>query len=358
MNIQQLKQRAKRCKGVIVASALYYNWRSKRRQRAGNLETASGVLHTRMTLAEQVAYLQRVFAQYLDYGAISNAWLQDKRILEIGPGETLGVALQFVAAGARQVVCVDRFVPKRNLEREAALYRALGVSELLGRLGSMETGGRSQGYTSGGPDGPLVVMRGLPIEAAGSRFAPASFDLIISRSVLEHIAQPDQAFLTMDRLLAPGGRMIHTIDFRDHGLFTRSGFHPLTFLTVPESVYRWMAIDSGQPNRRLLPYYRQQMQAFHYEAQIRITRLLGASTTLTSPKAHLTSGVDYTDSTLDLLRQIRSKLRAPFRKFSDEDLLAAGIILVANNSKSMQEQGQLLCRSCQQFESFRQRDSQ
>ena len=44
-----------------------------------------------------------------------------------------------------------------------------------------------------------------------------------------------------------------------HGMFSSSGMHPLTFLTIPDSVYRLMTIDSGKPNRKLINYYRQKM---------------------------------------------------------------------------------------------------
>jgi hypothetical protein len=41
--------------------------------------------------------------------------LQDKRVLEIGPGGNAGVALKFLLAGAKQVVCLDKFYSKMEL---------------------------------------------------------------------------------------------------------------------------------------------------------------------------------------------------------------------------------------------------
>jgi 2-polyprenyl-3-methyl-5-hydroxy-6-metoxy-1,4-benzoquinol methylase len=61
---------------------------------------------------------------------------------------------------------------------------------------------------------------GVGIEAANTEFEPATFDLIISRSVMEHTYQSDAAFRVMDWLLKPGGKMLHKIDFRDHGIFS------------------------------------------------------------------------------------------------------------------------------------------
>ena len=56
--------------------------------------------------------------------------------------------------------------------------------------------------------------------------------------------------------LRPGGYLLHKIDLRDYGMFTKYGYHPLEFLTVPDFVYRQMVESAGQPNRYLVDYYR------------------------------------------------------------------------------------------------------
>jgi hypothetical protein len=124
--------------------------------------------------------------------------------------------------------------------------------------------------------------------------------------------------------------MIHKIDFRDHGMFSDHGFHPLTFLTIPESIYRLMTVDSGRPNRRLLPYYRYKMATLGYKTQILITHVVGGDVDIVPHKESLIRGVDYSDATLALLNTIRPKLRTQFRNMSDEDFLVSGIFLIAH----------------------------
>jgi SAM-dependent methyltransferase len=55
----------------------------------------------------------------------------------------------------------------------------------------------------------------------------ASVDLIVSNSVLEHVADPADCFRQCHRVLAPGGAMLHRVDYRDH--FFKYPFHFLTF---------------------------------------------------------------------------------------------------------------------------------
>ena len=45
--------------------------------------------------------------------------------MEIGHGDNLGVALRFLAAGAAEVICLDKFYSKRDPERQREIYLAL-----------------------------------------------------------------------------------------------------------------------------------------------------------------------------------------------------------------------------------------
>jgi SAM-dependent methyltransferase len=55
----------------------------------------------------------------------------------------------------------------------------------------------------------------------------ASADVIVSNSVLEHVSDPAALFRQCARVLAPGGFMLHRVDYRDH--FFKYPFHFLTF---------------------------------------------------------------------------------------------------------------------------------
>lgn len=337
----RIRRWIKKSKAAIIVYAVYQNWQIKRQQRAGKAENSSGVLHTRMTLSEQEHYVQRVFDEYLHYSGIAIDQLRGKRILEVGPGDTFGVALKFLAAGARQVVCVDKFFPKRDPEREDALYQALGKElpdeEKWIVATVKDISRRVHRRLPLDPSSPLLPLYGFSISEADQKLARESFDLIVSRSVIEHLENPEKAFSTMDRLLKPGGLIIHGIDFRDHGMFTDSGFHPLTFLTIPEKIYRLMTIDSGRPNRRLLSDYQRMLSSLHYAGKILITRIVDSPQPLSPYKEHLIFGTDYSHATLTLLKQIRPRLQARFRRVLDEELLVAGVFLEAQKPSECRE---------------------
>src|SRR5437016_13339728 len=136
-------------------------------------------------------------------------------------------------------------------------------------------------------------------------------------------------FSTLDGLLRPGGRQVHVVDLRDYGMFSKYGFHPLEFLTVPDTVYRYMVEASGQPNRRLVDYYRQAMAHFGYRTAVFRTWVLGDRARLPEYRTELRFGRDYSNENLELVRSIRPRMLPRYRNLSDDDLLTASILLVA-----------------------------
>jgi SAM-dependent methyltransferase len=234
-----------------------------------------------------------VFDAYLRYGGE----ICGRRILEIGAGDNILVALRFLAAGATQVVCFDRFQPLRDTPFHQDLYR-----RLRDRLSPDEA--RKLDASSD----KIRHYNGHRFERAPDLLPPASFDWIVSNAVLEEIHDLDRAFAAMDRLLAPGGRLVHKIDLSDYGLFSKHAdlFHPLEFLTLPDAVYRSMTEASGQPNRRLIDYYRNKMAELRYDAKVDVV-----ATYAESPE------------------KIRPRLAPQFRSLTSEDLAVRGIYLAA-----------------------------
>ena len=255
--------------------------------------------------------------------------LRGKRVLEIGPGDNFGVALKFLIAGAKQVVCLDKFFSKRDPEQQYKIYQALREHlngdeiQNFNRVINLDSGRIEIDSQK------LSYVYGTGIEKAEKILEPESFDFIVSRAVLEHVYDTDAAFSVMNRLLIRGGYMIHKIDFRDHGMFSGGGLHPLTFLTIPDSVYRLMTHDSGKPNRRFINYYRQKMLELGYDTKILITHIVGFEGEILPHKDKIMFGVDYSDRTISLLNEIRTNLQYRFRNMSDEDLMIAGIFLIA-----------------------------
>ena len=175
----------------------------------------------------------------------------------------------------------------------------------------------------------LTYIHGTPVEQAPAVLDAHSFDLIISRAVLYEIHQTDLAFAAMDQLLVPGGKMIHNIACLDW-MFPQNNHHELEYLTVRDSIYRLMTHNSGKSNRRMINYYREKMNQLGYPATFHITRTIGSGTKELPPgRTSLQEGVDYTRDSLDLIRQIRPRLRPQFRQLPDQDLLVKDMFLVA-----------------------------
>lgn len=308
---------------LVVCSTLHYLL-MQTLYRLGLRGHYSGATHGRYTLEESVEYLRRVFGDYLSYGGLSPADLAGKRVLELGPGDNLGVALLFIAAGAEQVVCLDRFDSSRDLAKNRAIYRAL--------LDTLDPSSRARASACVSAAGDILSPRiecrcGVAIEDAATLFAPQSFDLIISRAVLEHVFDVDKAWQAMDRLLASGGRMLHKIDFRCHSYY--EDFHPLWFLTVPR--WLWQMISSPDPtlNRQRRPVYQRLVREFGYRERILITHLATRKEELLPHRIKLESGVDYSDADWQRVEGIRPRLTATFKSLSTEDLLVSGIFLAA-----------------------------
>ncbi len=311
----------------IVAFSILQNMRMRFRALFGHTRTTINTTPKHEAATETVARVRETFGDYLRYGRIASDAIQSKRVLEIGPGDHLGVALMFVAAGASQVVALDKFRAPADAARARALLDVLRTHLDAPARQHLDSAVAGKGPMAFDPD-TLRYLPGHALETCPKTLDPGSFDYIVSRAALQEIHEIDAAFSAMDRLLRPGGVMVHRIDLRDYGMFSAAGMHPLTFLTIPEMVYRWMSTATRKPNRRLRTFYREKLAGWNYDVRILVTHLLGAERDLIPHKETLIPNVDYTEAQLDLIRQIRSQLRPEFRHCSNDELLTTGIVLV------------------------------
>jgi SAM-dependent methyltransferase len=299
-----VKAAAKRVKPVAIAYYVLTDLRARRGFRAEGMAQSSG-----QPVEKAVDYVESAFAAILDHAGLTPADLRGARVLELGPGDNLGLALRFLAAGAGEVVTLDKFAVPRDEAHEAAIYRAL-----LDRLGPEERERASAALAGDGRFDPrrLRALTGLSIEEAPGALEPESFDVILSVAVLEHVYDPDAALAAMDRLLRPGGVMLHQVDFRDHAMFTGAGSHPLTFLTISPRVWGLMTRHTGRPNRRLSGWWRDRLGDRGYQVRLHVTDVLAES------------GRD------ELIAEIRPRLSREFRDLPDEDLGTTGAFVVAS----------------------------
>lgn len=326
-----LKEVAGRSKTLIILHRIYDNWRRRRAFQSGKTNTAYGSTHETWSLEKSVSYIDLVYREYLEYSGLTPAAFAGKRVLEVGPGDNFGVALKFLIAGAAQVVCLDKFYSERNQEQQIRIYHELRKQLSPEETRVFDEAIKLEGEIKLNPE-RLVYIYGHGVEDADQILEPDSFSFIVSRAVIHNVYELDRGFAAMDRLLAPGGYMLHKIDFSDENMFSSRGMHPLTFLTIPESIYRLMARDSGKPNRMLINDYREQLRKRGYEGKLFVSAVLGVGA-LSPYKERIEREVDYGHKTVSLIDEIRPKLALPYRKLAEEDLAAAGIFLVAQKPK-------------------------
>ena len=317
-----VKKLARRSRTAIIIYKVFDNRRLKKRVASGDIETTHGSTHLNQSVAGSLDYIEKQFANYVNYAGLTS--LNAKRILELGPGDNLGVALKFLTAGAAKVVCLDRFYSKRNAEHERQIYQALGESLGADERNRFDEAVSLSDTVQFNPE-KLQSVYGASLEEFAAKLAYEKFDLIISCAVLEEIYDPDPVFAAMDKLLAAGGKLVHVIDLGDYGMFRNQGMHPLTFLTISERVYKRMASDSGLPNRKRLGYYVEKMKELGYESKFFVTSVL--------PEGRLEPAAEYAPGRFkhdsNLVADIRPKLANDFRMLDDEELLIDGVLLVA-----------------------------
>ncbi len=214
-------------------------------------ETGRGKEETRPT--EVTDYFLACFDDYFTRLDVAperiDAFLAGKRILELGPGDLLGVALLLYARGAESVDCIDRFDLERLTPANLAIYRLI--------LDRLEGGARERAvsaFVDGRPE------RGLRPDAIrymvgkdGLSGAVGQYDLIVSRAVLEHVNDIGRTMRDIATALRPDGLSIHQVDLKSHGL---DRYQPFDFLTWPDSLYRAMYSHKGFPNRWRVDAYR------------------------------------------------------------------------------------------------------
>jgi SAM-dependent methyltransferase len=311
----------------ILARHLGRTLRDRCKFKLGNMASDNGSTHSHFSAKQSVKYIQTVFHDYLDYGQISAVDLRGRSILELGPGDNLGVALMFLAAGASRVVCVDKFRSNADDARQQEIYSHLRATltkderAAFDEIVSLSEGTRFN-------EGKLYYMYGHGCEHVDRIFPPSSFDYIVSRAVLEELSDVEEAFDSLDKVLRPGGSQIHKIDLRDYGVFSNHGFDPLEFLTVSDFIYD-LCIGFGHPNRLRLGAYKAKLGRLNYSITTYVTHFTGTADEIVPHRLEPISKEDYTKEAITILSHIRPRLTNRFSCLSNEDLLVAGVFLVA-----------------------------
>lgn len=280
--------------------------------------TTSGAAHAERNPEEAVAYIVSVFNKYKLAAGLESFY---GKIAEVGPGDSCGVGLMFLADGCRQVDLIDRFFSARNEKQQQEINRAIVARfpQLSSRMLNSDFSEKSFSCLS----------RYYGEAAAAETFFQrnSGFDFIVSCAVLEHVYDPLRSIATAASALNPGGMMLHQIDCRDHGQFSTT-FHELKFLELPASMYsplKW----GGGPNRVRLSAYVKTLQEQPLDYKILITSLAGIPEPLDFALPFEQLPPSLVDRSRQYVSQVRPRLAAPFRQMADEDLIATSFMIVA-----------------------------
>ncbi|MBX3595921.1 class I SAM-dependent methyltransferase [Sphingomonas sp.] len=263
-------------------------------------------------IEKDIAYSAGVVDNYARYGIAKG------RVAEIGPGGSAATALLLIDKGAEKVELLDRFVYPHDQKMLDRTYAA--IIERSRTLGSI--------FPAPSDLSSRISFQTGESAAAERYFAMhQGYDAICSCAVLEHLFDPILALEHMANALKAGGKMVHYVDFRDHGMFTAGGLHELTFLKVPSWLYPHMSRRRGRPNRVLVNQYRDAAKRLGLEVEILATSMPGVG---------LVDHLPYTDQPAEKraaaeahVEQIRSQLAPAFRDLPVEDLAIDSIALIA-----------------------------
>lgn len=294
---------------------------------AGKIDSIIGSKHQSLVLEESIDYIEEVFADYKHYGNIEKFY---GVAAEVGPGDNAGVALLMRRDGCIRVDLIDRYYSKRNSEQQAKIYAALDKKY---NLDAFKTGNQWDEKLLSGIEWKI----GHSAENYFQKVALEQgqiYDFIVSRSVLEHLYNPITALRYMVDCLKSGGRMVHKIDFRDHGMFTPK-YHELTFLEIPRYIYTGMVQNSGRPNRILVHQYKQALEEMKNQGiisyKLLVTRLVEVGD-IQPHKQYEEIDLVKRQKSIKFVDKFKNKFAKEFRNVSSEDLSVMGVFLVANKN--------------------------
>ena len=185
------------------------------------------------------------------------AWPQGRKVLEVGIGATNSSCYEVAARGADLAVAFEPFVPL-DAPRDAAL-----LAECAQRHGI------AADALSG------KVQR----QSALATIPESSIDLILSNSVLEHVADMEALVRELRRVLTPGGAMLHLVDYRDH--FFRYPYHHLLW---SDAVWERYLNPGDLPRWRI----RDHVESFqHHGLQVEVLRATPLAAEFAKVRAHI-----------------------------------------------------------------------
>ena len=183
--------------------------------------------------------------------------LHEQTVLELGTGWQPVIPILFYLAGCRKIILTDlEYLTDETLVRMAARFVASRTAQIAAeiRLTDGEVQQRLDSLGSGTLEDILERLNmeyRVPFESRS--VASSSIDIIISRTVLEHIRTRTLADILRDfrRILRPKGYMCHVIDMSDHFEHRDKLISRVNFLKFGELVWTLTGLNPQNYQNRL-----------------------------------------------------------------------------------------------------------
>ena len=174
-----------------------------------------------------------------------NASLENKEILELGPGADLGVGLYLLSKGVRRYNAIDinnlvEAVPPRFYELFFQRLKQIDPSSDIEFLSSQLK------LIQGRKNDKLNYVCRDDFDI-GRAFAERSIDIVFSQAAFEHFDDVERTVAQLNTVTKPGSLMITEIDLRAHSRWIRDK-DPNNIYRYSEGFYRLFGFP-GVPNR-------------------------------------------------------------------------------------------------------------
>jgi hypothetical protein len=236
-------------------------------------------------------YCYEVWLKHLTYLAQANGNSVPKTVAELGPGDSLGIGLAALLAGANQYYALD-VVTYSNVSSNVAIFDSL-IDLYKRRTGRPKIGWPDYdryldsklfpshilteevlansldnerldciryAILNPGKEADGIIIEYLVPWASDQIVRSSSVDFAFSHAVFEHVVDLGSAYAALHNWLRPGAVMSHQIDFTSHGLSEKwngyrafpewlwrliLGRRPYLINREPYSVHRNLIIENG-----------------------------------------------------------------------------------------------------------------
>lgn len=227
---------------------------------------------------------------------------KDILALEIGPGPDMGTVLAIACLGAR-VCAVERYLADWRTDWHDKFVVALEV-EMQRRNWPFDPMPLQRSLKAQAFDPERVQLLRSSIEDLADNL-DNNVDFSASHAAFEHLYAINDAFDAVYRVMKPGTRGVHRVDFRDHRNFAA----PLDFLLLSNSTY-----DELSGDRKYEHGNRVRPSAMH-----KILRSAGFAEVVFT--ACETADPHYIE---EFLPRLRLSTDSPFRETPHEELITLG----------------------------------